>query len=45
VMMDHFGLNSLFLTVTPYKECSFWVRLYADPNNKVQINDVNIKFI
>ena len=35
-MMDHFGLNSLFLTITPDYECSFHVRLYADPNNEVR---------
>jgi hypothetical protein len=35
-MMDHFDLNSLFLTLTPDDECSFCVRLYADPNNKVR---------
>jgi hypothetical protein len=34
-MMDHFGLNSLFLTITPDDECSFCMRLYADPNNEV----------
>ena len=35
-MMDHFGLNSLFLTITPDDECSFRVRLYADPDNEVR---------
>ena len=35
-MMDHFGLNSLLLTITSGEECSFCVRLYADPNNKVR---------
>ena len=34
-MMDHFELNSLFLTITPDDECSFRVRLYANPDNKV----------
>jgi hypothetical protein len=34
-MMDHFGLNSLFLTITPDDECSFRVRLYANPDNEV----------
>ena len=34
--MDHFGLNSLFWTITPDDECSFRVRLYADPDNKVR---------
>jgi hypothetical protein len=36
MMMDHFGLNSLFLTITPDDECSFHVQLYADPDNKVR---------
>jgi len=44
-MMDYFGLNSLVLTITPDDKCSFRVRLYADPNNEVQINDVKLKFI
>jgi hypothetical protein len=35
-MMDHFGLNSLFLTITPDDECSFPVRLYANPDNEVR---------
>lgn len=34
-MMDFFGLNSLFLTITPDDECNFRVRLYADPNKTV----------
>lgn len=34
-MIDFFGLNSLFLTITPDDECSFRVRLYADPNKEV----------
>jgi len=34
-MMDHFGLTSLFLAITPDDECSFRVQLYADPNNEV----------
>jgi hypothetical protein len=34
-MMDFFGLNSLFLTITPDDECSFRVRLYADPDKSV----------
>ena len=41
-MIDHFGLNSLFLTIIPDDECSFQVRLYADPNDKVQIIDVSV---
>jgi len=31
----YFGLNSLFLTVTPCDECSFRVRLYTEPGNWV----------
>jgi len=34
-MMDHFGLNSLFLTITPNDEFSFYVRLYANPDNEM----------
>jgi hypothetical protein len=30
-MVDHFGLNSLFLTTTPCDECSFRVRLFTNP--------------
>jgi hypothetical protein len=37
-MMDHFGSNGLFLAITPDDECSFHVRLYADPNNEVRYN-------
>ncbi len=35
-MMDHFGLNSLFLTITPDNKCSFCVQLYANPDNEVR---------
>ncbi len=34
-MLDHYGLNSLFLTTTPDDECSFRVRLYAQPGDWV----------
>jgi hypothetical protein len=34
-MLDHYGLNSLFLTTTPDNECSFRVRLYAKPGDWV----------
>jgi hypothetical protein len=34
-MLDHYGLNSLFLTTTPDDECSFRVRLYAKPEDWV----------
>jgi hypothetical protein len=34
-MLDHYGLNSLFLSTTPDDECSFRVRLYTKPQNWV----------
>jgi len=34
-LVDYFGLNSLFLTISPCDECSFRVRLYAHPNQWV----------
>jgi hypothetical protein len=34
-MLDHYGMNSLFLTTTPDDECSFRVRLYAKPEDWV----------
>jgi hypothetical protein len=34
-MLDHYGLNSLFLTTTPDDDCSFRVRLYAKPEDWV----------
>jgi len=34
-MVDHIGLNSLFLSTTPDDECSFRVRLYSRPQNWV----------
>ena len=42
-MMDHFGLNSLFLTITQDNECSFRVRLYADPDNEVRHRQLHQK--
>ena len=30
-MLDYYGLNSLFLSMTPDDECSFRVRLYSKP--------------
>jgi hypothetical protein len=42
-MMDHFGLNSLFLTITPDDECSFRVRLYANPDNEVRHRQLHQK--
>ena len=39
-MMDHFGVNSLFLTITPCDECSFRVRLYCKPGHSVSIDYV-----
>jgi hypothetical protein len=38
-MMDHFGMNSLFLTITPDDECSFRVRLYAEPDKEVSMTN------
>ncbi len=35
VMLDYFGLNSLFLSTTPDDECSFRVRLDLKPQNWV----------
>lgn len=35
-MTDHFGLSSLFLTTTPCDECSFRVRLFANPMGQVR---------
>jgi hypothetical protein len=34
-MLDHYRLNSLFLSTTPDDECSFGVRLYCKPQNWV----------
>jgi hypothetical protein len=34
-MTDHFGLTSLFLSTTPCDECSFRVRLFANPMGQV----------
>jgi hypothetical protein len=34
-MLNHYGLNSLFLTTTPDDKCSFRVRLYAKPGDWV----------
>jgi hypothetical protein len=42
-MMDHFGLNNLFLTITPENECIFRVRLYADPDNEVRHRQLHQK--
>jgi hypothetical protein len=42
-MMDHFGLYSLFLTITPDDECSFRVQLYANPDNKVRHRQLSQK--
>ena len=36
--MDHFGLNSLFLTVTPDDQRNFRIRLYIDPGRNVSTN-------
>lgn len=34
-MLEHFGMSSVFLTVSPSDECSFRVRLYTDPSKWV----------
>jgi hypothetical protein len=34
-LLDHFGLNSLFLSISPDDECSFRVRLYSNPGKEV----------
>jgi hypothetical protein len=34
-MMDHFGVNSLFLTITSCDECNFRVRLYCNLGKQV----------
>jgi hypothetical protein len=34
-MLDYFGLSSLFLSTAPDDECSFRVRLYSKPQNRV----------
>jgi len=44
-MMDFFGLNSLFLTITPDDECNFRVRLYADPKKTVSAISYNREII
>ena len=37
-MNDHFGLNSVYATVTPDDLCSFRVRLYANAEESVSFN-------
>ena len=37
-MQDHFGLNSVFVTITPCDECSFRVRLLASSGEDVSFN-------
>ncbi|KAL7524123.1 hypothetical protein ACHAXR_001615, partial [Thalassiosira sp. AJA248-18] len=39
-LVDYFGLNSLFLTITPCDECSFRVRLYAYSNQWHKLPDL-----
>ncbi|MEY3178592.1 MAG: hypothetical protein RJB42_833 [Bacteroidota bacterium] len=41
-MVDHFGLNSLFLTTTPCDECSFRVRLFTNPTGMVSFISWNM---
>ena len=40
--MDHFGLNSLFLTVTPDDQRNFRIRLYLDSGRNVSKKSENI---
>ena len=41
-LIDHFGLNSLFLSITPDDLYSFCVRLYVNANDFVSsINEIN----
>ena len=35
VFMDHWGLNSLFMSVTPDDLCNFRIRLYVRPESYV----------
>eukprot|EP00956_Cyclotella_meneghiniana_P042090 scaffold248352_cov76-Cyclotella_meneghiniana.AAC.1 len=44
-MMDFFGLNSLFLTITSDDECNFRVKLYADPNKTHTIPCTGVNLI
>ena len=39
-MLDHFGLNSLFLSTTPDDECSFRIRLHLKPQNWVSSSKI-----
>ena len=36
-MLEHFGMSSVFLTISPSDECSFRVRLYTDPSRWVSL--------
>ncbi|KAL7525509.1 hypothetical protein ACHAXR_005955, partial [Thalassiosira sp. AJA248-18] len=40
-MQDYFGLNSVFITISPCDECSFRVRLYAMADKSGRGNDWN----
>ena len=47
-MQDHFGLNSVFVTITPCDECSFRVRLLTSPGVKVSFikhEDENLPYV
>ena len=47
-MQDYFGLNSVFVTVTPCDECSFRVRLLTRPGVKVRFiehEDENLLYV
>jgi hypothetical protein len=39
---DYFGLNSVFVTISPCDECSFRVRLFANPGKRV--SDIQWRF-
>ena len=47
-MQDHFGLNSVFVTITPCDECSFRVRLLTTPGVEVSLivrEDKNLRYV
>ena len=47
-MQDYFGLNSVFVTITPCDECSFRVRLLTTPGVKVSFivrEDKNLRYV
>ncbi len=42
-MLDHYGLNSLFVTTSPDDKCSFRVRIYSKPQNWVSSCKIKTK--